>query len=72
MLIIEEVHKEVVYFVFDEIRDYYLALRIMQAHTDENTIDGNAILNQIQEIRDAKAPCEEGIIHYTYVFFRTV
>ena len=64
--------KEVVYFVFDEIRDYYLARRIMQAHTDENTIDGNAILNQIQEIRDAKAPCEEGIIHYTYVFFRTV
>ena len=63
--------KEVVYFVFDEIRDYYLARRIMQAHTDENTIDGDAILNQIQVIRDAKASCEEGVIHYTYVFFRT-
>lgn len=63
--------KEVVYFVFDEIRDYYLARRIMQAHTDANTIDGGAILNQIREIRDAKASCEEGVIHYTYVFFRT-
>lgn len=63
--------KEAVYFVFDEIRDYYLARRIMQVHTDDNSIDGNAILNQIQEIREAKASCEEGVIHYTYVFFRT-
>ena len=63
--------KEVVYFVFDEIRDYYLARRIMQIHTDKNAIDGNAILDQLQEIRDAKASCEEGVIHYAYVFFRT-
>ena len=63
--------KEVVYFVFEEIRDYYLARRIMQAHTDINTIDCDTILKQVQEIRDAQASCEEGVIHYTYVFFRT-
>ena len=62
--------KEVVYFVFDEIRDYYLARRIMQTHTEAG-IDGDAIIRQIHAIRDAKASSEEGIIHYTYVFFRT-
>lgn len=64
--------KEVVYFVFDEIRDYYIARRIMQTHTNEEVIDSDAILKQVEEIRNAQVSCEEGIMHYTYVFFRTV
>lgn len=63
--------KEIVYFVFDEIRDYYLAKRIMIKHTENGSIDGDAILNKIREIHEAKLPCEEGIVQYTYVFFKT-
>lgn len=63
--------KEIVYFVFDEIRDYYLAKRIMIKHTEYGSIDGDAILNKIREIHEAKVSCEEGIVQYTYVFFKT-
>ena len=63
--------KEIVYFVFDEIRDYYLAKRIMIKHTENGSIDGDAILNGIREIHESQVSCEEGIVQYTYVFFKT-
>ena len=63
--------KEVVYFVFDELRDYYIARRIMQSHVTEQSIDCSAIINDVKSLRDANAPCEEGVISYTYIFFKT-
>ena len=63
--------KEIVYFVFDEIRDYYIAKRIMQKHTKYGLIDSDAILNDIQGICNAHVSCEEGVIQYTYIFFKT-
>ena len=67
--------KEVVYFVFDELRDYYIARRIMQSNIDEQEIHGDSIISKIKSkiksIREIKAPCEEGIVFYTYIFFKT-
>ena len=63
--------KEVVYFVFDELRDYYVAKRIMQIHSTETTIDGDGVINKLQSLRNEKATCEEGVMNYSYIFFRT-
>ncbi|TQI66292.1 ATP-binding protein [Clostridium sp. KNHs216] len=62
---------EVVYFVFDEMRDYYLARRILLKNIAAGSMDGNAILTKLKELKEAGVSCTEGIIHYTYVFFRT-
>lgn len=63
--------KEVVYFVFDELRDYYVAKRIMQIHSTETTIDGAGVINKLLSLRNEKATCEEGVMNYSYIFFRT-
>lgn len=68
---IARTEKEVVTFVFDEMRDYYIARRIMQTHTKEQAFDCDSIISFIQALRKAKVSCEEGVIHYTYAFFRT-
>lgn len=68
---IARTEKEVVTFVFDEMRDYYIARRIMQIHTKEQAFDCDSIISFIQALRKAKVSCEEGVIHYTYAFFRT-
>lgn len=63
---------EIAYFVFDEMRDYYLARRIaLNNISDNNFVDGDAILLMLEELKTSEASCVEGIIHYTYVFFRT-
>ena len=36
--------KEVVYFVFDEMRDYYLARRILLKNISADNVDGDLIL----------------------------
>ncbi len=68
---IARTEKEVVTFVFDEMRDYYIARRIIQAHTKEQAFDCDSIISFIQTLREAKVSCEEGVIHYIYAFFRT-
>jgi hypothetical protein len=62
---------EVVYFVFDEVRDYYLARRILIENTSADNVDGETVLNKLKQLKAAGASCEEGVIHYCYVFFRT-
>lgn len=62
---------EVVYFVFDEMRDYYLARRILLKNIAAGCVDGDAILVKLKEFKEAGVSCAEGIIYYTYVFFRT-
>ena len=52
-------------------RDYYIARRIMQTHTKELTFDCDSIICILQALREAMVSCEEGVIHYTYAFFRT-
>lgn len=63
--------KEVLYFVFDEMRDYYLARRILLRNISIDNVDGEAVLEKLRQLRATSASCEEGVIHYCYVFFRT-
>lgn len=62
---------EVLYFVFDEMRDYYLARRMLLKNISISDINGKAIVEQIKSLKNRGASCTEGIIHYCYVFFRT-
>ena len=62
---------EVVYFVFDEMRDYYLARRILLENISADNVDGEAVLDKLKQLKETGASCEEGVIHYCYVFFRT-
>lgn len=62
---------EVVYFVFDEMRDYYLARRILLKNVSADNVDGEAVLEELKQLKMVGASCEEGVIHYCYVFFRT-
>lgn len=68
---IARTEKEVISFVFDEMRDYYIARRIMQTHVNDTGFDCDSIISLLQKLRKEKVSCEEGVIHYTYVFFRT-
>lgn len=62
---------EVLYFVFDEMRDYYLARRILLSNMSADNVDGEAILEKLKQLKTTGASCAEGVIHYCYVFFRT-
>ena len=62
---------EVVYFVFDEMRDYYLARRILLENISADNVDGEAVLDKLKQLKATGASCGEGVIHYCYVFFRT-
>lgn len=62
---------EVVYFVFDEMRDYYLARRILLKNISADNVDGEAVLEKLKQLKVIGASCAEGVIHYCYVFFRT-
>lgn len=69
---IARTEKEIAYFVFDEMRDYYLARRIaLNNISDNDFVNGDAILTMLEKLKISEASCVEGIIHYTYVFFRT-
>lgn len=63
--------KEVVYFVFDEMRDYYLARRILLKNISADNVDGEVVLKKLKQLKSTGASCAEGVIHYCYVFFRT-
>lgn len=62
---------EVLYFVFDEMRDYYIARRILLRNISEDNVNGKAVLDKLKQLRATGASCEEGVIHYCYMFFRT-
>lgn len=62
---------EVLYFVFDEMRDYYLARRILLRNISADNVDGEVVLEKLKQLRTTGASCEEGVIHYCYIFFRT-
>lgn len=62
---------EVLYFVFDELRDYYVARRILLKNISEETVNCQAVLEKLKQLRAIGASCEEGVIHYCYIFFRT-
>lgn len=68
---IAETESEVIYFVFDELRDYLLAKRLILRNVTPEFINGNAILSYLKRLNNTAAPCAEGVIHYTYIFFRT-
>lgn len=62
---------EVLYFVFDEMRDYYLARRFLLNNLSVDNVNGDVIIDKLKQMKAAGASCAEGIIHYCYVFFRT-
>lgn len=62
---------EVVYFVFDEMRDYYLARQILLRNMSVDNVNGEAVLEKLRQLKAEGASCAEGVIHYCYVFFRT-
>lgn len=63
--------KEVVYFVFDEMRDYYLARQILLNSVTAYNVDGEFVIEKLKQLKASGASCAEGVIHYCYVFFRT-
>ena len=69
---IAELENEVIYFVFDEMRDYILAREIITDNTDiQGNVDSETIIKNIFSLKDRGSSVVEGIIHYTYVLFRT-
>lgn len=62
---------EVLYFVFDEMRDYYIARRILLRNISVDNVNGEVVLDKLRQLRATGASCEEGVIHYCYMFFRT-
>lgn len=62
---------EVVYFVFDELRDYYIARRILLNNVSVDNVDGESVFEKLKQLKTSGASCAEGVIHYCYVFFRT-
>ena len=67
---IAEQKVEKISFVFDELRDYYLARRLIQNNSFENTVFGNKIISKIEQLEKSRVSCAEGIAHYSYIFFR--
>lgn len=62
---------EVLYFVFDEMRDYYIARRILLRNISADNVNGEVVLDKLRQLRATGASCEEEVIHYCYMFFRT-
>ena len=61
---------ELIYFVFDELRDYVLAREVLLSNSDDGgNINIEAVMKQIQHLKEIGSSSLEGIIHYTYVFF---
>ena len=63
--------KEVVYFVFDEMRDYCLARQILLNNISAYNVDGESVIEKLKQLKATGASCTEGVIHYCYVFFKT-
>lgn len=69
---IARTEEEVVYFVFDEMRDYCLARRIVLNNISaNNVVDGPNIVTHLEKLKNNEVSCAEGVIYYAYIFFRT-
>lgn len=62
--------KEVVYFVFDEMRDYCLARQILLNNISAYNVDGESVIEKLKQLKATGASCTEGVIHYCYVFLK--
>lgn len=58
--------KEVVYFVFDEMRDYCLARQILLNNISAYNVDGESVIEKLKQLKATGASCTEGVIHYCY------
>lgn len=68
---IVELEHEAVYFVFDELRDYVLAREVLLSNSDNaGNINREAVMQQIMHLKQIDSSALEGMIQYTYVFFR--
>ena len=66
-----EMEYEAIYFVFDELRDYILSREIVVSNANmDGMIDSTAVIQKIEEIEKTGSSVLEGIIQYTYLFFR--
>ncbi len=68
---IAETHSEVFYFVFDELRDYVLANKLVLNDSSENDINENKIIDDLLKLKRNAATCSEGVTNYVYIYFRT-
>ncbi len=69
---IAKTEKQIAYFVFDEIRDYYLARMLALSNIiDDNHMDYENAIRMLKELKNSGASCIEGVIQYIYVFLRT-
>ena len=67
-----ETEEEVFYFVFDELRDYCISKFIIKNCLDNNDSEFKLLFNLIQDFIVNKASPLEGIIKYSYNYFREV
>ena len=63
--------EEYIFFVFDEIRDYYLSRRIILNNTVEGKIAIDPIISEVIKLNNDHSVCAEGITNYIYTFLRT-
>ncbi len=68
---IANMESEYVYFVFDEMRDYCIARYIMKRNSTPISVNCDGIISDLMRLREAQVSCEEGVIQYAYVFFKT-
>lgn len=68
---IAQSEQEVIYFVFDEMRDYCLARQILLDNISADKINTETIFTNLRRLCESRASCVEGVLHYIYVFFRT-
>ena len=66
-----EKETEEVYFVYDEIRDYYIAKRLIWNSLKSEQLDFEGIIDMILNIHESHTSCEEGILQYVYVYIKT-
>lgn len=62
---------EQIYFVFDELRDYCIAHQVVVNNSSNGKVNIDGVFRELDRIKQKKVSCEEGLIHYIYVFFRT-
>ncbi|OPY60240.1 MAG: hypothetical protein A4E56_02816 [Pelotomaculum sp. PtaU1.Bin065] len=68
--LITEETVEIVYFVFDELRDFCITRYILSNCKDENDSDYNYFFSVADELYKNKMSPLEGILKYAYIYFK--
>ena len=68
--LITEETVEIVYFVFDELRDFCIARYILSKCKDENDFDYEFFFNVADALYKNKMSPLEGILKYAYIYFK--